>query len=518
MPEAAVVNKRARVGLRPETLASSLVLVLLVNVVQRSVGFGRAVLFCRWLEPDQLGYWEMAYGFLMLAAPLAVLGLPGSFGRYLERFRQQGQLWLFLRRTTLWTTLLAGATIGLLAWRRESVAAFVFGDTAYAGLATGVIACLGVVILHHFFEAIFAGLRMYRVVSAMHFAQSLAFAAISLALLAWWRPAAESLVIGYGAACAASILGVIVWTLLRVHHDLDSGVSTSHREFWPPLMRFAVWVWVTNLLTNVFGVVDRYMILHWGGFEGDQALVQVGNYHTSCIVPILLISVANLMVNAMTPHLSHEWEAGHRDTVSDRLNLALKVTTLAMLGAGLLVLGLSPLLFHYAFGDKYAAGLEVMPWTLTACVWAGLLLVAQQYVWCNEKSHRAAGPLVLGLSANVALNLVLLPRFGLAGAVAATAVATLLALLGQIEVNRRSGMRVHRGVWFAVFTPALLAIGPYPATAGACLLLVLAVTRGWIFTAEERREFARLIEQRLVPFARRVRRPSAPPLSDTTTG
>lgn len=511
------MNKRARVGLRPETLASSLVLVLLVNLVQRSVGFGRAVLFCRWLEPDQLGYWEMAYGFLMLAAPLAVLGLPGSFGRYLERFRQQGQLWLFLRRTSLWTTLLAGGTIGLLAWRREAVAAFVFGDTSHAGLAAGVIACLGIVILHHFFEAIFAGLRMYRVVSAMHFAQSLAFAAISLTLLVCWRPAAESLVIGYGAACVASILGVVCWALLRVHHGPDRGDSTSHREFWPPLMRFAVWVWVTNLLTNVFGVVDRYMILHWGGFEGDEALVQVGNYHTSCIVPILLISVANLMANAMTPHLSHEWEAGHRETVSARLNLALKATTLAMLGAGLVVLGLCPLLFHYAFGDKYAAGLEVMPWTLTACVWAGLLLVAQQYVWCNEKSHRATGPLVLGLAANVALNLVLLPRFGLAGAVAATAAATLLALLAQLEVNRRSGMRVHGGVWFAVFTPALLIVGPYATTAGGCLLLILAVGRGWVFTAAERKEFTELIEQRLEPFARRLRR-SPSPFTDTTTG
>lgn len=516
MPESSSTKKRSRVGLNPETLASSLVLVLLVNVVQRSVGFGRAVLFCRWLEPDQLGYWEMAYGFLMLAAPMAVLGLPGSFGRYLERFRQQGQLWLFLRRTSLWTALLAGGTIGLLAWQRETVAAFVFGDASFSGLAAGVIACLGVVILHHFFEAIFAGLRMYRVVSAMHFAQSMAFAAISLTLLAWWRPTAESLVLGYGTACVVSILGVLAWTALRVHHGPDSGDSIAHREFWLPLMQFAVWVWVTNLLTNVFGVVDRYMILHWGGFEGEEALVQVGNYHTSCIVPILLISVANLVVGAMTPHLSHDWESGRRDAVSDRLNLAMKLASLAMLGAGLLVLGLSPLLFHYAFGDKYAAGLAVMPWTLTACVWSALLLIAQQYVWCAEKSHRASVPLVIGLATNVVLNLVLLPRFGLAGAVAATAGATLLALLAQLEVNRRSGMRVHRGVWVVVFAPALLAIDPFAAAVGGCLLLVLAVARGWVLTPEERAAFGEAVEHRLEQITNRLRRRSAS-LPETST-
>ena len=43
----------------------------------------------------------MAFGFLMLAAPLVVLSLPGTFGRYVERYRQQGQLRSFLRRTAL---------------------------------------------------------------------------------------------------------------------------------------------------------------------------------------------------------------------------------------------------------------------------------------------------------------------------------------------------------------------------------------------------------------------------------
>ena len=57
-------------------------------------------MFCRWLEPEQLGQWDVAFGFLNLAAPLAVLGLPGSFGRYVEYFRQRGQFHVFLRRTT----------------------------------------------------------------------------------------------------------------------------------------------------------------------------------------------------------------------------------------------------------------------------------------------------------------------------------------------------------------------------------------------------------------------------------
>ena len=52
-------------------------MLLVANMVQRSVGFGRGVMFCRWLSPDELGAWDMAYSFLLLAAPVVVLGLPG---------------------------------------------------------------------------------------------------------------------------------------------------------------------------------------------------------------------------------------------------------------------------------------------------------------------------------------------------------------------------------------------------------------------------------------------------------
>ncbi len=67
-------------GPKIETLAQSVTLLLAITVVQRAIGFARGVLLCRWLDPDELGQWDLALGFLMLAAPVAVLGLPGSFG------------------------------------------------------------------------------------------------------------------------------------------------------------------------------------------------------------------------------------------------------------------------------------------------------------------------------------------------------------------------------------------------------------------------------------------------------
>jgi O-antigen/teichoic acid export membrane protein len=110
-----------------------------VTLIQRSVGFGRGVLFCRWLSPDTLGQWEMTYSFLLLAAPLAVLGVPGSFGRYLEHFRQRGHLRTFLRRTTLWTTVCAVLAVATVIGCAPSFSYLLFRDYDNVGLMTTLL-------------------------------------------------------------------------------------------------------------------------------------------------------------------------------------------------------------------------------------------------------------------------------------------------------------------------------------------------------------------------------------------
>ncbi|MEX0610499.1 MAG: lipopolysaccharide biosynthesis protein, partial [Pirellulales bacterium] len=367
--------------LRPDTLAASLAILLVANLVQRSVGFGRGVLFCRWLTPDELGTWEMAYSFLLLAAPVVVLGLPGSFGRYLERFRRRGQLRTFLRRASIWTASLTFAAVALLVVAAPQFSELIFGRSDHRSTVLLLAASLVAVILHHFLEALFAALRKFSIVSMMHFCQSMVFAGLSLGLLWWWRFAAESIVIGYGMACLVSAVGALVWKGRALAEEAAPDGDIAHREFWPPLVRFAIWIWVTNLICHLFAVVDRYMLVHYSGLDNAQALALVGHYHASRIIPLLFLSVADLLGGVVMPYLSHDWEVGARQRVSDRLNLILKFASLVMLAGGVVVLWLAPLLFHFAFEGRYDEGLAVLPWTLTYCVWYGLLLVAQNYIW-----------------------------------------------------------------------------------------------------------------------------------------
>ncbi|HEY3393580.1 MAG TPA: lipopolysaccharide biosynthesis protein [Lacipirellulaceae bacterium] len=483
--------------LRPDTLAASVAILLLASVVQRSVGFGRGVLFCRWLTPDELGTWEMAYSFLLLAAPVVVLGLPGSFGRYLERFRQRGQLRTFLRRASIWTATLTAVAAGLIVVAAGPFSELVFGRGDERSLVVLLAVSLVAVILHHFLEALFAALRKFSIVSAMHFCQSMLFAALSLGLLWWWRLAAESIVIGYGMACLVSAGGALAWKGRALAEEAAPDGGVAHREFWPPLVRFAVWVWLTNLLCHLFGVVDRYMLLHWSGLDDEAALALVGQYHASRIVPLLFLSVADLLAGIVLPYLSHDWEAGARERVSERLNLVIKLTSLVTMAGGVVVLWAAPLLFHVAFEGRYDEGLAVLPWTLTYCIWYSLLLVAQNYIWCAERVKWSTVSLAAGLVINFGLNLVLIPVWGLLGAVVATTVATGSALGVLYSINHRAGMRLQPGMIWLTMAPAVLCGGAGCATAALVVLAIAMPFSKMLFTPEERDAIVQLARTQL---------------------
>jgi len=487
--------------LRPDTLATSVAILLVASVVQRSIGFGRGVMFCRWLSPDELGTWELAYSFLLLAAPLVVLGLPGSFGRYLERFRQRGQLRTFLRRATIWTasvTILATASIAIAARKFSEL---IFGRDDLQGLVVLLAVSLMAVILHHFLEAVFAALRKFTIVSAMHFSQSTLFAFVSLSLLWWWRFSAESIVIGYGMACLVSAFGTLLWRGRALIEEAAPDTGVAHREFWPPLVRFAVWVWITNLLCHLFGVIDRYMLVHWSGLGSEAALALVGQYHASRIVPLLFLSVADLLAGIVLPYLSHDWEAGQRGLVSDRLNLVLKLTSLVTLAGGVVVLWAAPLLFHVAFDGRYDQGLAVLPWTITYCVWYSMLLVAQSYIWCAEKTRLSTVPLAAGLAINFALNVTLIPVWGLAGAVVSTTVATGLATAVLYWINHCAGMRLQPGMILLTLAPAALCGGPWIASAALLLVVAALPFSKTLITHEERESLVALARSYLAKVA-----------------
>ena len=461
-------------------------ILLGLTFVQRLLGFGRSVLFCMWLSPEELGQWDVVFGFLMLAAPIAVLSLPGSFGRYVQYYDRRGQLRTFLRRTTTAVVILAVLSITGLVVEREWFSQLIFGEPNHTDLVLIAAASLAAIIAYNFIGELFIALRLQRLASSLEFCSSLGFAVIGAVLVAFWKPTAASVVIAYGSASLLAVLIASAW-VIRGWRDRPLDVeAVPHGAFWGKLLPFIAWVWVSNWLANLFTIVDRYMIIHHSGMSPEDSLAVVGQYHSSRIIPVLLVTISSLLATTITPFLSHAWEAGRHSEVCQRINMLLKVVGLALLAAATLVMLAAPLLFGVVLKGKFDGGLAVLAGTLMYSIWFGMTCIAKTYLWCDEKVGLVSGAYVCGLLLNVGINLALLPTFGLWGAVIGTGAAHALALLLIYLCSMRRGMTIDYGTWFVSFMPLTLLLGPMAALASVAYAALLLFATQALFTREEK--------------------------------
>ena len=478
-------------ALRTDTLVDSVLILLALTAVQRLVGFVRAVLFCRWLNAEQLGLWDMTFSFLLLAAPLSVLAIPGTFGRYLEHYRQRGQIRTFLRRTLVACGGLAVIAFVAVVLMRRWLSLLVFGTDEQSDMIAVAAGCLLAVIANNFLVELFTALRNIRLVSFLQFVNGVAFAVLGVGLLLSWRCSAESVLVSYGGACVITAV-MAGFSLRQVWRASPSAPTPLPRGvLWARVAPFAAWVLLGSILTNLFGVVDRYMILHFSTMKSAEALDAVGNYYAARVVPLLLASVASMLGTMITPHLSHDWEAGRHDRVAERLRLFLKVFGFALFAAGAAVLAGAPLLFGVAFHGKFSEGQAVLPWALMYCTWFGLSLIAQNYLLCAEKARLASVALAAGLALNIPLNLVLLPRLGLAGAVLSTTAANAVLLTLICRFNHRLGFHLDGGARLVLLLPLLFCLGPWPAIAAVVVVAAGAVWSDRLLSPDEKLLLAR---------------------------
>jgi len=492
--------------IRADTLADSVVILLTLTVLQRGIGFVRSVLFCRWLPAEELGQWDITFGFLMLAAPLAILSLPSCLSRYLDYYRQRGIARSLIARVTGATLLLAVVSAIVLFVGREWFSFLIYGTPDETGLVTLLAVVLVITIVTHLIIELLTALCYVRALSAVHLANSLVFAVLGAVLVLGVGRNATNVVLAYAGACVLSTVGA-VWYLRPTWRAMPRAAQPLAREeFWGKILPYVRWIWLTSLMANLFVIADRYMIIHFSPQGPEAGIALVGQYHSSRVVPLLLISIAMLLGTMITPHLSRDWESGRRDRARLRLNLFLKLLGLGLAVGAVVVILAEPILFDWVFKGKFNEGRDVLPYTLAYCLWFGMTLAAQNYLLCVEKGRWGSLALLLGLVVNIALNLVLLPRYGLAGAVWATTIANLLALVLMFAFNRILGFRLDPATVIVVLAPGLLCLGvwwsAWALLAVVCAMVALAPRARWVLSPDERQ----LIGEALGSYADRLRR------------
>lgn len=221
---------------------------------------------------------------------------------------------------------------------------------------------------------------------------------------------------------------------------------------WPALDRELLKRVVSFGLRFHVGLVLSYLLLRFDVFLVNVYLGnrEVGIYSVAVLFAEFVWLLTGPLVHATIPFQTGETmtNSGRLAFKGARFNFALGLMVSAFLAMTLWVV--LPLLYGQAFSDAYAPLLLLMPGicAMAAARSLGLLITRE------ERPGRYAAITAAAFALNVALNVLLLPEMGIAGASAASSIAyiALCAALVQwglrlSELSAREAMLPQRGDW-----------------------------------------------------------------------
>ena len=465
-----------------------------MTVAQRAIGFIRTALFCRLLPEGELGQWSLVFSFVMLCAPMAVLGISGSFGRYVEHYLQRGLLRSFFRLTGVAVAGLTVVAVVGMWFGKEWVSWCLFGSVDQTHLLLPALLTLVTTIGYNFFLEAIIALRKIKVASIMSLISSWTFALLGIVLVQFTDYGSRGVVTSF--ACGNLFAALYAWYVLASEwkHFPKPSVEFDAVNLWKKIAPFAFGLWLVNIVTNLFDMVDRYMIVHFAGISAADAQGLVGQYYSSMAVPLLMVSLSTTLGHMVMPYLSKDWEAQRYQAVSDGINLSTKLIGLLLaLGSTVTILA-APFLFNVVFDGKYDAGYAVLPLTITFCFWKSIACCTYNYLYCVERTRLMFASLAVGLLANIVLNALLLPALGLMGAALATAISCAVNLLTVNIMSIRHGYRISRGVLWVFAFPLLLTAGASVSAIGMVVLLFICVRTNWCLSRNEQDQMEDILQ------------------------
>jgi O-antigen/teichoic acid export membrane protein len=435
-----------------------------MNIVQGVVGLFSIVVFTRWLSPADYGVYALAFSAMTLGHTLLFAWMEAAMARFYapeaegerlaDLFATLYRCWLFAAAVFV---LVAGAI--LLAWPGDGPLKIAVG----AGLAAILARSLAKLNQERRRAA-----GDVRGAALMDMATTLGGFAIGAGLIVLGLAGAAP-VAGMGAAAAVVLVFLLPGELKRgARGSFVSAKAQAYAVYGLPVA-------LSLVLALALATTDRFLI---ASFLGDAA---VGVYHAGYSLANRTLDVMFIWLGAAGgPALIVALERGGHDALQKAAReqgaLMLALTLPASVGLALVARPLADVMVGPALRDGAAA---VTPWIAASALFSGL---TTYYTHQAFTLGRRTGLLLFAMSipaaANVGLNLVLIPRMGLTGAMVATTASYGLGLAASIALGRLArplplpwGEALKAGAASLVMAAVVMRL---PALGGAAELIVKA--------------------------------------------
>lgn len=373
------------------------------KVLRMGVGLLVGVWVARYLGPEQFGLFSFASAFVSMFGAVAGLGLQSIVVRDMVRdpLCKEETLGTAAVMQLFGGLLAYGCLMGTFLWLRPD-----------DGLAKLLVVILGSIMLFKFSDVAlywFESQVMSKYIVWVQTGCFLVFAAIKVGLIVSnapliafaWATAAEALVV---AVLILFMLGLRSPKLEKLRFSLLRA-KTLLLDSWPLLL--------SGMAVMVYMKIDQIML---GQMLGDDA---VGIYSAALRISEVWYFIPMLIVASVSPAIL---EAKKRDEALylQRLQRLYDLMVWLSLVVALPMTFLSTPFLVVLFGSAYAESGPVLAIHIWASVFVFLGVASGQWFIAEKRQILIFQRTLLGAVINVALNFILIPKFGGVGAALAT--------------------------------------------------------------------------------------------------
>ena len=397
--------------------------LLLTSAATIPFGFATSILLARFLTPEDRGAYALALAFTILVAHLAQFGWASASVYRLRRLASDPA------EVVSSSLLFIGATSGAAILLCIAIEPWIV-NTILRGAAPGVFAlALGLVpfvMIGVVMDNISRGIDRFAIGNWYRMAVVLLTLLSALGVLVFHPGGLIDMLgatLAVRVALAAGIVAAVVWQTGLSRRFGLGGVRAA--------LRFGSKNYATALAEKLRERTDLFLI----AFFLDPA--QVAFFAVAANLVARLKTVTEALGQAAFPELAgldEDRAAGFACEVS-------RQSLLWVLSAGLLLGAIAPLAVPLLFGAPYAASVVPVLILLPGAVLVAVYRVLFRYFMAVDMQRYNVLAQNCALAVSVALNLVLIPRYGVAGAAVASVVSAGVESIIVIEAFRRQSGR-----------------------------------------------------------------------------
>lgn len=405
------------------------------RLIRMGLGLLVGVLVARYLGPDGYGQFSFAGSYVMLFSALALFGLESIVVRELVHHPEAEQ-------AILGTTSLIRAAAGLLAYLGAIVTLLVIrpGDRT----ALLLVVLLGSSLLAQAVEVSDLWFQS-RVLSRYTVLCRTAAFIISSCLKVLLVLSSASLVAIAAATAVEALIAALLLVLTHARFS-EAGILTWRwdRNWFRRLLTGSVPMVLSGVVLMVYLRIDQVML----GAMAPQA--ELGLYAAAVRISEVWYFVPTAIVSSVFPGLV---ALRSSDPVRFEQKLQQLYNLLAFLGyaVALPVTFIAPWLVQLLFGSAYLAAAPLLSVLIWAGLFANLSVVRNAHFIALDWGRSLLWATSLGATANVLLNLLLIPRYGALGAAVATCLSYWVAAHGACYTHHKlwpAGAKILRALLF----------------------------------------------------------------------